>query len=144
MNSSAEQIFTNVVFSSFQSKQFEMFAERQRKQIEKNETLLISREKYLKKLEENQKQIQNEKLQKLVDEQKHFSFDDPLELLQKLFQREEQKLILTLKKIDDLTKHLNQLRKTSVKSNQIEKLTQELRVFLSHLSSRRFERCFPF
>lgn len=123
----------------------------QQEQIQQNQQLLFAREQQLKYLNQQQTTEENlrlqnhfeiknfrlKNLQNQIKQQKMSnSFENELEILKKIFRNKEHELTISLNKLDELTKQLDQLRKLKILSNneqsqnknQLEKLKQELSV----------------
>jgi hypothetical protein len=127
----------------------------QQEQIQQNQQLLFAREQQLKYLNQQQTTEENlrlqnhfeiknfrlKNLQNQIKQQKMSnSFENELEILKKIFRNKEHELTISLNKLDELTKQLDQLRKLKILSNneqsqnknQLEKLKQELSVKTKH------------
>ncbi|CAF4758755.1 unnamed protein product [Rotaria sp. Silwood1] len=152
------QLNINNQIMNYSLSELQEIAAYQQEQIELNKQLLCSREQRLQYLKEQQTTQENLRLKRLkqhieqqeikhlrlktlqnqINQQKYSNstIENDLEILKKIFLNKEQELTITLNKVDELTKQLDQLRKLKIttnkeqsqNNNELDKLKQELMI----------------
>ncbi|CAF3452112.1 unnamed protein product [Rotaria sp. Silwood1] len=150
------QLNINNQIMNYSLSELQEIAAYQQEQIELNKQLLCSREQRLQYLKEQQTTQENLRLKRLkqhieqqeikhlrlktlqnqINQQKYSNstIENDLEILKQIFLNKEQELTITLNKVDELTKQLDQLRKLKIttnkeqsqNNNELDKLKQEL------------------
>ncbi|CAF4879738.1 unnamed protein product [Rotaria sp. Silwood1] len=152
------QLNINNQIMNYSLSELQEIAAYQQEQIEQNKQLLCSREQRLQYLKEQQTTQENLRLKRLkqhieqqeikhlrlktlqnqINQQKYSNstIENDLEILKQIFLNKEQELTITLNKVDELTKQLDQLRKLKIttnkeqsqNNNELDKLKQELMI----------------